>query len=367
MGQQQNNFFSQLKLDEEIKEMANKLIELTNETTSSESSKGVEPFFQEVKLLHSACNSFYNYLTKLENNKSNNTEEIIKRGTVLLFQIRKFITGESLKFVVAGTTSKNNLKERAYTQEQIMSEAGLSNLTVSMSNGQVELASQLERLKSLEDAKTSLNQQWQKILKYGFTENYKEEEHITDIDGQEKGNKVTYNFYKKASADINVYIRFVARAKRNTITYYYNLQENVNINEVEQLKGMKSYDTGWLYQWLKLHSKVEIDEGSYTPLKALMTADTSIRENVPGIKGGDNLVTKEQYKHQNLRIITINNIKDILNGRGKYYGIIESLKLLMNKESFKEGLKKLVLDFSTANEDNITNFVAESFKNCLTE
>ena len=46
-----------------------------------------------------------------------------------------------------------------------------------------------------------------------------------------------------------------------------------------------------------MNQEVYIDENSDAPLFALMTGEQSLREHVPGIKGGD--YGSEQYKFRN--------------------------------------------------------------------
>ncbi len=102
---------------------------------------------------------------------------------------------------------------------------------------------------------------------------------------------------------------------------------------------------------------------------------TSFRENVPGIRGGDYIkgTLNEQYKYtSNSRIITITNIKNLLNGGGRgsasFIGIIPSIKNFLNasgKEEQIENLSSLLVDFTSYNKEELTNFVNEKIDGLL--
>ena len=126
----------------------------------------------------------------------------------------------------------------------------------------------------------------------------------------------------------------------------------------DELNSGKAYDRGWMYQWLKMNTDIEIDDASLTPLWPLMTAESSVRENVAGIKSGD--YGLEQYKFRNRRVITLNNIQDILLGHGNYYGIIPSLEMLLQtKNAPQSAFTQLILDFTTLNQGEVKNFVSQ--------
>lgn len=337
---------------EDILDIANKLIELTNNIGKEavESEIKNSEFNKQVNTILIACERYRDFLQnqiilnlKDSSIQTTNSEKIIKYGTILIFQLRKFITGENLSFVLSGTAGKDQLREKSYSQDEIFSE---KNLRVSFSNAQIELSSCIEKLSKLEETKGTLAEQWKKIIEYGFTENYKNEKTIRTENNEE--------IYQKKGKDINVYMKFITREKRKTLTYYYLINKPTEINRDELSKG-KAYDRGWMYQWLKLNSNIEIDN-SDTPLLKLMSAKESVRERVAGIKGGDNKL--EQYKYRNRRIITFNNMIDILTGKGKaYYGIIPALRKLAEDISSEDAFSHLVQDFTLKNKSEIKDFV----------
>ena len=288
-------------------------------------------------------------MPNVRNSKSDRNTEIIKLGTMLIFQLRQLITGDSLVFVLAGNTNDGVLKESSYSQDQIFSLMGMQNFRVSFSNAQIELASCIESLKRLDDANLSLAEQWRKILKYGFVKNPLDQQHLGD------------GAYHKKGPDINVYMKFVSeQGRRRTLTYYY-MMNGEQPSSREELKAGKSYDRGWMYQWLKMNQDIDIDDTSSTPLLPLMQAESSVRENIAGIKSGD--FGSEQYKFRNRRIITLNNMQDILLGQKGYVGIIPSLtKLLVNWSQPNEALGSLIRDFTTMNEIEIQKFVEQRVK-----
>lgn len=340
---------------EEITVIAKELINLTHyegpEAIKEEiNSSG---FYSTIQIILTACRAYRDFLQQnvLPNpraSKSDVNTKVIKYGTTLIFQLRKFITGESLYFVLAGTTKNQALREKTYSQEEIFSQENLNtNFRVSFSNAQIELAGCIEKLSALDLAEESLASQWKKVLEYGFTSDYKKEEPIGD--GQD-------NAYHKASPDINVYMKFSNTGRRKTLTYYYMTHGQIPKSREDLIHG-KSYDRGWMYQWLKMNQGVEINDSSFTPLLPLMTADSSVRENIAGIKSGD--YGLEQYKYRNRRVITFNNMIDILTGEKRnYLGIIPSLELLLNTQNAPaEAFSHLIADFTTLNEVEIRSFV----------
>lgn len=344
--------------DSEIMSIAEQLIALAEQGGAEiikEEFKENNPLLLNLKLIHKACNIFYNVLNEQTNKykENDNIEKIILLGTTLLFQLRTLITGESLQFVIGGTTSEDILKEGVYSQDEIFSLLGISNLKINFSKEQVQLQHELESLKRLDFASNNLINKWLDILQYAFTDDYTQ-----DIKFEEQSSGDNNYFYKKSKADTNVYFKFkTSKDKRRIITYYY-LNNKYPKNRDDLTTMGLSYNKGWLYQWFKMRQKIPIDKTSDTPLLKLMTAKTTILENVPGIKGGD--YGLNQYKFQNARIIRFNNIKEILMGGGKsnYKGIIPALELMINNFNNMpiEAVKNLVHDFTTKNQNQITRF-----------
>lgn len=340
---------------EEIINISKELILLVNQDGGNIVKEAIDTsgFYGKIELILSACEAYRDFLVKniIQNprgSSSENNTKIIKYGTTLIFQLRKFITDESLSFVLGGNTKDGQLKEKTYSQDEIFSKSGFANFRVSFSNAQIELSSCIERLSALDTVQGSLAEQWAKVLKYGFTTDYKKENPIGNNEG----------IFHKNGPDINVYMKFSNSGRRKTLTYYYMLHGESPLTR-DQVSAGKSYDRGWMYQWLKMNQDIEIDDGSNTPLYALMNAEKSVRENVAGIKSGD--YGTEQYKYRNRRVITFNNMVDILNGKGgSYKGIIPSLKLLLNnKNQPGEAFSHLIHDFTTMNESEIKTFVAK--------
>lgn len=288
-----------------------------------------------------------------KNANVNNNELILKYGTALLFELRKLITGEPLRFVIGGSTSKGVLKEKIISQEALFDRANLSNIRVSFSNAQIELSSALVALKNMDEVKSNLAEQWKKVLKYGFVKNVENE-------GVKLNNES--GALQKKEPDLNVYMRFATEAgKRKTLTYYY-MKDNERPNSREEIKAMGlAYDRGWMYQWLKMNENVMILDGYSYPLYDLMHGESSLRERHPGIQGGDSNL--DQYKYRNRRIITLNNIYNILVGGNGYYGIIPSLQTdLFKLNKLHDALIQLSADFGSINKPNIRLFVEESVK-----
>lgn len=341
--------------ESEIITISKELINLVNKSGGNTIKEAINTsgFYSQIELILRACESYRDFLVKniIPNPRGSSSADnanIIKYGTMLIFQLRQFITNESLSFVLGGNTKDGQLKEKTYTQDEIFSQAGINNFRVSFSNAQIELSSCIERLSALDTVQGSLAEQWAKVLKYGFTSDYKKERPVDSNEG----------IYHKDGPDINVYMKFSNTGKRRTLTYYYMMHGESPLTR-DQVSSGKSYDRGWMYQWLKMNQDIEIDDGSNTPLYALMNAEKSVRENVAGIKSGD--YGTEQYKYRNRRVITFNNMVDILNGKGgSYEGIIPSLKLLLNnKNQPGEAFSHLIHDFTTMNESEIKTFVAK--------
>lgn len=348
----------QVDFSKEIIDIAKELIQMTNQSGGKIVQEEIKEsgFYSYVSIILQACQSYANFLEQTimtqstaANRQNNDNGVIVTLGTILIFQLRQFITNESLQFVLAGTTRDKQLKEKTYDQDVIFNKANLNNLRISFANAQVELASQIEKLSALENADSSLMAQWKKVLEYGFTENYQKEE-LVDDKGAEG------SLYHKEK-DINVYMKFSNRGRRKTLTYYY--MSHIKPTSRDDLDSSKAYDKGWMYQWLKMHyDNIEIDDSSKAPLLKLMSQKSSIRENVAGIKGGDYGI--EQYKYRNRRIITFRNMLNILKGDGNYVGLINSLEeLLKTQNSPETAFSHLVQDFTTWNSDKIQDFVKE--------
>ena len=342
--------------DSEIISVAEQLIALAEQggaEITKEEFKENNPLLLNLKLIHKACNVFYHVLNEQTNKhkENDNIEKIILLGTSLLFQLRTLITGESLQFVIGGSTSKDVLKEGVYSQDEIFSLLGMSNLKINFNEAQVQLQSQLEALGKLDFANNNLMNKWKKIIEYAFSEDYNNETPLPDSSEKDR-------FYRKKGKDVNVYFKFTTTSdKRRISTYYYLINKNPKTRDDLKSMGL-AYDKGWLYQWVKMRQRIPIDENSNTPLLNLMTAKTTFRENIPGIKGGD--YGLNQYKFQNARIIRFNNMKEILigGGRDNYKGIIPSLELMINNFNNMpiEAVKNLVHDFTTKNQNQITRF-----------
>lgn len=350
----------QIDFSKEIIDIANELIQMVNQSGGKMVQEEIKEsgFYSSVSIILQACQSYANFLEQtimtqsasVNRQSTDNGTTIIKLGTILIFQLRQFVTNESLQFILAGTTKDKELKEKTYEQDEIFNRANLSNLRISFANAQVELASQIEKLSALQNADSSLMSQWKKVLQYGFTENYRQEE-LVDDKGAEG------SLYHKKEADINVYMKFSNRGRRKTLTYYY--MNHIKPTSRDDLDPSKAYDRGWMYQWLKMHyDNIEIDDLSKTPLLDLMSQKSSFRENIAGIKGGDQGL--EQYKYRNRRIITFRNMLNILKGNGNYIGLINSLEeLLKTQNSPETAFSHLVQDFTTWNSDKIQDFVKE--------
>lgn len=342
--------------DSEIISVAEQLIALAEQggaEITKEEFKENNPLLLNLKLIHKACNIFYNVLNEQTNKykEDDNIEKIILLGTALLFQLRTLITGESLQFVIGGTTSEGILKEGVYSQDEIFSLLGISNLKINFSEAQVQLQHELESLKRLDFASDNLINKWLDILQYAFTDDYTQDIKFEESDGNNY-------FYKKSKADINVYFKFkTSKDKRRTIRYYYLNNKYPKSRDDLTTMGL-FYNKGWLYQWLKMRQKIPIDKTSKTPLLKLMTAKTTVLENVPGIRSGD--YGLNQYKFKNAKIISFNNMKDILMGskKNQYIGIIPSLELMINNFNNMpvQAVKNLIHDFTTKNQNQITRF-----------
>ena len=244
----------------EILQIASDLIQLINSNgaTIIQDELQTSPLQSQFVLILNACYAFNIFLTNeimpnTRGSKSNNNETIIKLGTALIFQLRQLITGDSLKFVLAGSTREGLLKESVHSQDEIFSLKGMKNFRVSFSNAQIELAACIESLKYLNDADTNLAAQWKKILQYGFVKNPRDQEIIDVDDGGE--------MYHKADKDINVYMKYITTKKRKSLTYYYMLNGE-NPRTRGELNMGKAYDRGWMYQWLKMNTNIEIDDTS---------------------------------------------------------------------------------------------------------
>lgn len=346
-----------------LPEIVGEIVALTETEFSQSLQVGINDsdFIRNLKLFTQGCIAFANFLrthideesksTKFILDRTKTNSQIIKNGTALLFQMRQFMTGESLSFVLAGRTPDGMLKEKTYSQDEIFG-GEFNNFRVSFAKGQIELASCIEKLSALELQNNSLGQQWSKIEEYGFIKNYRSE---SDLAAESNVESDEYHVYHKAGPDINVYFNFHTSSKRRTISYYYDLGGGSIDGGIQ---GMLAYDRGWLYQWLKLYQDVEIDTGSSTPLYPLMSAETSFRENLPGIKSGD--AGLQQLKFRNRRVITLRNILNILEGGNGYNGLIPACELFFTSTQNadkKAALRNILLDFTTYNEDEIDYFI----------
>lgn len=347
-------------------------------------------FIKNLKLFARGCEAFQLFLNKAQKtqtgwnyktygkNSPYKNREIIRRGTALIFQLRTFLTGHKITFLIGGTAGSNTLKEKEYSQDLLFGN-DLSNLYINLNKGEVELSSALEKLNSLEDSNGTLSQQWANIINYALVKNYKTEgEPYGSYESSSSGSDENkqHIVYKKSEADISVYYKWVKDNKKNRLDYYYNFKEHFSqITSKKDFQDMRSYDRGWLYQWgkIKEHEDNLIIETGLKPLHEFMK--TSFRENVPGIRGGDYIkgTLNEQYKYtSNSRIITITNIKNLLNGGGRgsasFIGIIPSIKNFLNasgKEEQIENLSSLLVDFTSYNKEELTNFVNEKIDGLL--
>lgn len=305
---------------------------------------------------------------QVEDNNKDSYSQIILQGTKIIFMLRQFLTGESLSFVLGGSLDGKQLVQVKKTQDELFND--MQNLRVSFSNGQIELSRNIENLNNYQDYEFlengSLAAQWEKILEWGFIPDYNLAEEISS----HKNNNVVTHIYRKRTADINVYLRFKTSASTGTKNgrtaqhYYGN-------GAATSVKGMLAYDRGWLYQWIKMYEQAdqlavqqiltEFQSNTLTPLKTLMTGNKQIarRESDPGIRGGD--FGSEQYKYTNRRVITLNNIYNILNGgggRNGYFGIIESIDKILGAKNIKElneNIENLSLDFINKNRITLLN------------
>lgn len=283
-------------------------------------------------------------------NKKNKITNIILLGTKLIFQLREIITSESIDFTIGGSTASGVLKEKTYRQEVLFDD--LSNLRVSFSRGAIELNSALVSLKELDESKSTLAEQWKLIEKFGFIKNKEHNQQIL-IRGEDG------ELYQKKSPDLNVYMKYITSTKRKSLTYYYNTN-NIQIKARKDLDNLLSYDRGWVYQWAKsLGENLELEE-SQTPLRPLMNSKFSFRDTKPGIKGGDDNNT--QYKFRARRLITFQNIRNILKGGKGYLGIIPTLEELKRQimNPSEDVFIKLYQDFTTYNKEEIKNFIKNS-------
>lgn len=345
----------------ETEKLAQTLIQIAQQSITNEIQQLNIPstIRSEWGVILKACIAFKTVLESviffnggIKNANIGDNEEILKYGTALLFELRKLITGESLSFVIGGSTSKGVLKEKIISQEELFARADLSKIRVSFANAQIELSSALVSLRNMNKVKNNLANQWKKVLKYGFIKNIENE--TVNLNNEAGA-------FQKKEPDLNVYMRFATEGKRRTLTYYY-MKGNERPNSRDEIKTMGyAYDRGWMYQWLKMNEDVMILDDSAYPLYDLMHGESSFRENHAGIQGGDSGL--EQYKYQNRRIITLNNIYNILVGGSGYTGIIPLLQNgLFNLNKLSETLIQLSADFGSMNKPNIELFVQESVK-----
>lgn len=288
---------------------------------------------------------------------SKNVQTILLNGTRLIFALREFITQEQLTLLIGGTTQDKQLKEKSYNDIHSLF---ANNLVIDFTNNVMRLQHEVETLSNLTDiVNNSMLAQWNDILNFGEIQGKPDQEKVVTDDG-------SVGVLHKKSADMNVYAKWVRRkgSKRSELYYYYNLQ-NIPITTREGLKLLLNYNRGWLYQWWNEANREVFFENSNTPLYLFMY-EYGLRENLPGIRGGD--VGLTQIKMNNTQIISINNLRRIVNGGGsgdnfKYIGLkpsFEKLILAINNNDeieIKQQFRNIISDFVNINEAGIKDFI----------
>lgn len=351
-------------------------------------------FKKQLQDIYDVCNYFASYIDKViisiqqKTLKKDRSEisEIIKKGTIIVFKLRSFFTNEKLDFVIGGEIVDDegtyNLKEKKYGQDEIFDHQNLKNLLTDFSDGAILLSARLENVKTkLEFANYTLSHYWNLIQVYGWIENYEVQagpvNTFTAIT-KNSNNKLVereYTMYQKKSKDTRVYARWRMneRNMHELYHYYYKQDEPLPKNFSQDSLDNNNflfYNKGWLYQWLQMQyeeKEIDISEEKEYPLENFMKNENSRLENVPGIRGGD--YSNKQYKFGNQQIITFQNIKDILIGGNGYHGILNSIKELLlninNKEKLKQNLGNIYGDFTTKNDQEINDFINDSYEKII--
>lgn len=226
-------------------------------------------------------------------------------GAKFLFNLRTFLTNETIEFLVGAVDTEGRVHKEQYTQDKIINTAG--SLRASLSTEAIVLHSSLENIKNLSVwDNESLADMWIKILQYGTNDTFNweksPEEKVIDTYNKQKERFI----YKNTQKDNLVYIGYAGPQPSPNKIYYYNKNG-----------GFYYYNRGWLYEWYNAlmdndnalnNLSNSIDKGSIEPLIGKV-------DRVKGLKGGDIQINGQQIqvKYGNKQIITFANIKKTIN------------------------------------------------------
>lgn len=314
-----------------------------NQIASYQIQQGLGPLSNELQQIYFAAltyqkvvESYLSYKRKTKKRKEE-YQNIQLFGTKFLFQLREFLTGEKIQFLVGSIDIDGKLVERIYSQDEIFDNI-TKNLRSSLSEAAVFLRGHLENADNLKQVSSNLAEMWRKILLYGTNDDF---EKISKSPQTElipwRSNKNKFrHIYRNPQLDTNVFIGFAGSQKiyyydKGTEYFYYNrgwLYENFS--------ALKSDDDFMYNLWFSL------SEGSISPL-----INSIVRDSVKGLQGGDIILNNQQtqVKYNNDQIITFTNIKNIMqtiiDGLKKYIIILKGGE--GSREEVIQTIKKLFI------------------------
>lgn len=326
-----------------MKEAANELI--------SEEQYNVLPPLQQIKTM---CLLFERF-SPIDSNTAEMKKEIYSLGAKIVFSLRSFLLQSEIVFTI-GAISQNGqqLSTTSYAQDEV-----LRNLNVNLKNRQIELSTSLEKFN--DNSLDTYSSLWPQILNaasFDWKTGTKYEQKIYTT----SRNKRKW-VYRKMEPDTNVWVRYYMRQKQRMLSYYYD-KGNFNLTQ---------YNHGWLYEWFQAYiqdpeNAEQLQQAflsnSKTPLAGMMSG--SVRENIPGYKGGDYQLANgiwAQAKYGNRRVVTFNSIKVVISSILSDIIKYESNKNY-SKEQLAQDLSKTFTDYRTINEsyDKIVSTILSQLK-----
>lgn len=256
------------------------------------------PPLQQIRLL---CLTYKNELANaIGKNKASDIEKLYLLGTRLVFQTRSFLLQDEIMFALGATSPEGKLETVLLSQDELFSQ-----LRYSIKSGAMKLSESLGDLNITNQIDVDPENMWSKIAtaaSFSWPGDRGEQKLFQLGNG-----KYRKRFYRKNSADINVWVRF--SGKWHTVRKYYQKQG-----------AMMFFNDGWLYEWfLSFIQQVENVEklknslNTETPLLPLM--ENSALDNIRGYQGGD---FKDAYGRQiqakmgNKKIISIKSINMVV-------------------------------------------------------
>ena len=234
--------------------------------------------------------------------RKNTFKQTMVIGGLLVFKLRQFLLQESIYYSLGATDDNGQLFHREMSQDElwrVTTGKNSSGLRGSLSQKAIVLSRSLEQLNEEDFSQVGSLNLWPQIINLAFGGPAIKDPSDPTLD----------RFYQKDSNDKNVYVRYSEGRKKAKKNYYYRKNNEFLF-----------YNQGWLYEWYLtyINAAAENEEKLQKSLKGNSIAPIIGKmDNVAGIAAGDFLDAKGrqvQAKFHNQKIISFNNILDLLQG-----------------------------------------------------